>query len=61
MDDILFEYIRLGTSVKVTAIDTATGTEAVIIVPSGLSEKQMQQQALQKLLYILKKENQDQP
>ena len=59
MDDILFEYIKVGTSVKVTAIDAATRTEAVIIVPAGLSEKQMQQQAAQKLLYILKKENRD--
>lgn len=59
MDDILFEYIKVGTSVKVTAIDAATGTEAVIIVPAGLSEKQMQQQAAQKLLYVLKKENRD--
>lgn len=59
MGDILFEYIKMGTSVKVTAIDAATGTEAVIVVPAGLSEKQMQQQAAQKLLYVLQKENRD--
>ncbi len=55
MADILFEYIRMCNSVKVTAIDTATGTEAVVVIPPDLNEKQMQLQALQKLRYILEK------
>lgn len=55
MDEILFEYIKQGIFVKVTAIDAVSGTEAVIVVPAGLSEKQMQKQAVRKLSYILKK------
>lgn len=51
----MFEYVRQGACVKVTAIDTETQTEAVVVVPVGLSEKDMQAKALQKLVYLLKK------
>ena len=54
-DEVLFEYIRQGNSVKVTAIEPLTKIEAVVVVPANLSEEQMQARALQKLLYILKK------
>ncbi len=40
---------------KVCAIEPETQTEAVVVVPRGLTEQQMQYQALQKLSYILKK------
>ena len=55
MSEILFEYVRQGTSVKVSAIETETGIEAVVIVPANLSENQMQMKALQKLRYIMQK------
>ena len=55
MAEVLFEYVRQGTSVKVTAIETETGIEAVVIVPANLSESQMQARALQKLRYIMQK------
>ena len=55
MAEVLFEYVRHGACVKVTAIDTETQTEAVVVVPVGLSEKDMQAKALQKLVYLLKK------
>lgn len=54
-DEVLFEYFRQGNLVKVTAIEPTTGVEAVVVVPSNLSEQQMQARAMQKLLYILKK------
>ena len=57
MAEVLFEYVRLGKSVKVTAIEPDTGTEAVVIVPADMTEKQMQARALQKLLYVLKKKD----
>ena len=56
MSDVLFEYVRFGSSVKVTAIEPETKTEAVVIVPANLSEQEMQAKALQKLLYILTKQ-----
>ena len=55
MAEVLFEYIRQGALVKVTALEPETGVEAVVVVPAGLSEKEMQTRAMQKLLYILKK------
>ena len=55
MSEVLFEYMRSGSSIKVTAIEPETGIEAVVVVPVGLSEQQMQARAMQKLLYVLKK------
>lgn len=59
MSEVLFEYMRSGTSIKVTAIEPNTGVEAVVIVPAGMSEQQMQARAMQKLLYILKKKEEE--
>ena len=55
MAEVLFEYVRQGASVKVSAIEPETGIEAVVIVPANLSEVQMQTKALQKLRYIMQK------
>ena len=55
MSEIYFEYIVQGAYVKVSAIEPETRTEAVIVVPKGLTEDQMKFQALQKLSYLLKK------
>lgn len=55
MVEILFEYVRNGAYVKVTAIEPETRTEASVVVPAGLPQEQMQLQALNKLRYILKK------
>lgn len=55
MTEVLFEYVRQGTSIKVTAIETNTGIEAVVVVPANLSESQMQTKALEKLRYIMQK------
>jgi len=53
--EVYFELIRVGTITKVTAIDAATGTEAIIQGPSSLSQKSLQQNALAKLRYIMEK------
>lgn len=55
MAEVLFEYARQGQYVKVTAIEPETRTEVCVVVPVGLSEQQMQIQALKKLSYVLKK------
>ena len=55
MSEILFEYVRQGNLVKVTAIEVETKTEAVVVVQMGLSEKEMQMRAMQKLLYVMRK------
>jgi len=53
--EVLFEYTQVGNSVRVTAIDAATGMEVTIQVPLSLSNADMQRAALRKLDYVLKK------
>lgn len=55
MAEILFEFIRRGNVVKVTAIEPETQIEAAVIVPVGLSEDEMKLQAMKRLNYVLKK------
>ena len=55
MAEVLFEYVRNGNFVKVTAVEPETKVEASVVVPAGLSQEQMQIQALQKLRYVSKK------
>ncbi|MBE6458263.1 MAG: hypothetical protein E7010_00430 [Alphaproteobacteria bacterium] len=59
MSEILFEYIRQGQYVKVTAIEPETRIEASVVVPANLSREQMQIQALNRLNYILKKKTEE--
>lgn len=59
MAEILFEYIRNGAYVKVTALEPQTKTEASVVVPASLSQEQMQIQALNKLRYVLKKQEEE--
>lgn len=55
MGEILFEFVRSGNVVKVTAIEPETQIEAAVVVPAGLSEDDMKLQALKRLNYVLKK------
>lgn len=59
MSEILFEYVRQGQYIKVSAIEPETQTEVCVVVPAGLSEKEMQIQALKKLQYVLKKKEEE--
>ncbi len=59
MAEVLFEFVRQGNFVKVTAIESETRIEASVIVPVSLSQQQMQIQALQKLKYVLQKQAED--
>ena len=58
MAEILFEFIRQGSYVKVTAIEPETKVEAAVVVPASLSEDEMKFQALNKLKYVLRKAEQ---
>ena len=55
MAEILFEFIRRGNVVKVTAIEPETQIEAAVVVPAGLSEDEMKLQAMKRLNYVIKK------
>lgn len=51
----IIEFIQLGDYVKVSAIDEESGVEAVTILPTNLSQADMQDAALRKLKYVMEK------
>jgi hypothetical protein len=55
--EYLIEFVRIGTSVKVSAIDPVTGTEACIIGPAHLSDAVLGKNAISKLRYVLARKN----
>jgi len=57
-NDILIEYVRMGNILRVTAIDSATGTEVVFQAPASLHPKEVRRTAVNKLKYVLGKSQQ---
>ncbi len=55
LGEVLFEYVQMGNSVRVTAIDADSGLEVMVQVPARLSGPDLQRVALQKLRYMLAK------
>ncbi len=51
---VYFEFTPIGASVKVTAIDAATGTEISVVGPARAAQADLQRLALQKLKARLK-------
>ena len=54
--EVYFEFVAIGTSVKVVAIDATTGTEVSVIGPVGAAQADLQQLALGKLRARLARE-----
>ncbi len=54
--EIIFEFRRIGAVVKVTAIDVASGVEAVIAGPAHASEHALRDVARRKLAYVMKRQ-----
>mgnify|MGYP001458514621 FL=1 len=46
---VYFEFQAIGRQVRVTAIDGATGTEAIVIAPIGAARGDVERLALRKL------------
>ncbi len=55
--EIIFEFLRVGAAVKVTAVDVATGIEASIVGDPGAGEAALKQIARQKLDYVRSKQS----
>jgi hypothetical protein len=55
--EVLIEIVTLGAYAKVTAIDSATGTEVSVTGPSNASRASLEAAALSKLQFVLKKKN----
>ena len=55
--EVIFEFVRVGSAVKVTAVDAATGIEATIVGDPAAGETALKQLALQKLEYVRAKQS----
>ncbi|MCH8521102.1 hypothetical protein [Glycocaulis sp.] len=47
--EIIFEYQRLADSVRLAAIDAATGTEVIVFGPAHVARHDLERVALRKL------------
>jgi len=56
-DNYLVEFIQIGASVKVSAVDPVSGREVSIVGPASASRDQLSRTAVNKLKYVLAKEN----
>jgi hypothetical protein len=54
--DVYFEFTAIGASVKVVAIDAATGTEVSVIGPANAAQAHLERLALSKLKARLERE-----
>jgi len=55
LPEVLFEWRRVGKSLRVTAIDSITGTAFVMVAPAKATRKEIKQFAAMKLAYVLNK------
>ena len=55
LGEVIFEFYHVGDSVKVSAVDPITKVEVSIVGPSAAPRFILQNVALRKLKYILKK------
>ena len=55
LPEVLFEWRRVGKSLRVTAIVFITGTEVVMVAPAKATRKEIKQFAAMKLVYVLSK------
>lgn len=51
--EVIYEFIRVGAAMKVTAVDVATGAEATIVGDPAAGEVRLKQLAQQKLDYVM--------
>ena len=53
--ETIFEFHRVGSYMRVTAMDTASLTEVVVSAPATATEQQLKDLATRKLAYVMKK------
>jgi hypothetical protein len=54
--EILIECVKVGTSVKVTAMDAATGTEVTFQAPFNAGQSTIKRIAADKIKYVLERQ-----
>ncbi len=55
--EVYFELYPVGDSMKVSAVDGATGIEVSIVGPAKLPQAELERVALNKLNYVLKQKS----
>jgi hypothetical protein len=53
LGEVLFEFRRIGASVKVSAVHVATDTEVSLVGPAAGGDYPLRMAALRKLAYVL--------
>ena len=53
--EIYLEFIPVGNSVKVVAVDAETGLEVSIVGPANAARRTLEQNAIRKLHFVLAK------
>jgi hypothetical protein len=53
--EVLFEFVTNGNYVKVTAVETTTNTEIVMVGDRRARKATLQNAAIQKLRYVMRK------
>jgi hypothetical protein len=56
--EVIYEFIRVGGAVKVTAVDAASGVEATIVGDPAVGETALKRLAKQKLEYVMARRGQ---
>jgi hypothetical protein len=51
--EIIFEFLRIGAALKVTAIDAASGTEVSMVGDPNAGQETLRRLAKQKLDYVI--------
>ena len=55
--EVLIEIVKIGAYAKVSAIDSATGTEVSIMGPAAAEPATLEAAAIAKLEFVLKKQS----
>lgn len=58
--DVIFEFISQGAFTRVSAVDVASGVEAIAVCPSNAARSDMETLALRKLERLLSQQQQQQ-
>lgn len=53
LSEVIYEFVPLGSAIKVSAVDPETGTEVAIMGPATAAQHDLERVALAKLRYIL--------
>jgi hypothetical protein len=55
--EVLFEFVRVGNAIKVTAFHVPTLTEVSVVAAAGASEAHLKLLGLRRLEYVLARKN----